>query len=55
MATYNKDGSLRKKRSKTGTICSMKDYVHKSHFPWDMAELISENGNIESIAVFVCG
>lgn len=52
--TLNKDGSVRKKRAKTGIVCSMKDYVRTNHFPWDMAEITSENGITESIAVFVC-
>jgi len=51
--TYNKSGKPRKKRAKTGQVMSMRDYGYRNHFPWDMAEIVSEDGTVESAPVMV--
>lgn len=48
MTTYTKSGKPRKKRAKTGQIMSMLDYGRRNHFPWDMAEIVSEDGTVET-------
>lgn len=53
MTTYTKSGKPRKKRAKTGRVCSMNDFGQRNLFPWDMCEIVSANGTVETVAVMV--
>lgn len=53
MTTYTKSGKPRKKRAKTGRVCSMSDFGQRNLFPWDMCEIVSANGTVETVAVMV--